>query len=117
MNLFDGLFQRKSAFTKVKTDKNKEHEIRLGRTLEQHHYMISNSSPGSSEARNSYSYSSEPRSSSSENDYSMKSDQAGSLERLEYKNMTPLDTHDDNFMKKKQGGNPVSANNFGFLSG
>lgn len=116
MNLFDGLFQRKSAFTKINTGKNTEHEIRLGRSLEQSNYIMSNSSPGSCDARGSFSYSSEPRSSSSDNEHSIERAHPGSLERPDTKNMSPLLSHHDNFMVK-EGDKQAPTNQFGFLSG
>ena len=115
MNLFDGLFQRKSAFTQVNPNSKNEAEVRLSRVLENQNNLISNSTNNSSEVRNSQTISSERYSSSSERDFSMRSENTGSMDRKCFNPPSPLLSHNDDFTKPKAV-KPSWTNKFNFLS-
>lgn len=115
MNLFNGVFGKSSAFSKVKGDHSTESQFRHRRSVDLSSNMHSSSSNPSIEGRRSYEYSSERNSSSSERDISMNSDNAGSCERGKYFHESPIVTP-GNFLLKPKPIKPTQNSNYGFLS-
>lgn len=114
MNLFNGVFSKSSAFTKVQSDHYSDSQERKGRSMETAVPLGSSSSNPSLEGRRSNNFSAERYSSSSERDMSINSEGAGSLDRAGFSNMSPLITPNENFIKPKAV-KPTGSNKFGFL--
>mmetsp|Transcript_23967 Transcript_23967/g.27602 ORF Transcript_23967/g.27602 Transcript_23967/m.27602 type:complete len:86 (+) Transcript_23967:56-313(+) len=82
MNLFNGVFSKSSAFTKIKASDASD-DFRIGRSMDGSNALASSSSNPSVEDRRSWVLSSERHSSSSDREMSMGSEKGGSLNRYD----------------------------------
>jgi hypothetical protein len=115
MNLFNGVFGKSSAFSKVNGDHSTESQFRHRRSMDLSSNMHSSSSNPSVEGRRSFVHSSDRNSSSSERDMSMNSDNVGSCDRAKYSHESPWMTP-GNILLRPKPIKPTPNSNFGFLS-
>lgn len=115
MNLFNGVFSKNSAFSKVNTDNGRGSVERHGGSFDLTNNLHSSASNPSLEDKRGLRFSSERDSSSSERDLSMNSDEPGLLDRVKLHTGSPLLPQGQTYFKPKAI-KPITGSNFGFLS-
>jgi hypothetical protein len=115
MHLFNGVFSKNSAFSKVNTDNSRGSVERHGGSFDLTNNLHSSASNPSLEDKRELRFSSERGSSSSERDLSMNSEKPGSLDRVKFNTGSPLLPQGQTFFKPKAI-KPTTGSNFGFLS-